>query len=215
MRRWMQPEEYPLLLGAADLGVCLHTSSSGLDLPMKIIDMFGCQVPVCAVGFESLSELVQHSTYVTYLFQSFTLIVMSFSRNGMIFSTHLELVDQLFELLDGFPSRLNGNLHQMRMELQSIEVRHHVLSTISHFHSYAAMDRALEYDRETGDHSVVDVIRFDSICLISYVAIWKRENVNLQLSDVREIRHFHRLWHRISIVSSLEAVEYDLQCFLQ
>jgi beta-1,4-mannosyltransferase len=85
--RFLEPEDYPRVVGSADLGLCLHRSSSGLDIPMKIADLFGAGVPVCALDYGAcLAERVRHGD------------------NGLLFSNGRQLADILFELFEAFPA---------------------------------------------------------------------------------------------------------------
>ncbi|KXH49317.1 glycosyl transferase group 1 [Colletotrichum simmondsii] len=79
---WLSTREYATLLSCADLGVCLHKSSSGVDLPMKVVDMFGSGLPVAAYSaYESFGELIKEG------------------ENGCGFETATELAEVLIRLL--------------------------------------------------------------------------------------------------------------------
>lgn len=85
---WLEAADYPRLVGAADLGLSVHRSASGLDLPMKIADMFGAGVPVCALGYAPcLREQIRDG------------------ETGVLFSDAAELAVQLERLLGAFPVR--------------------------------------------------------------------------------------------------------------
>jgi beta-1,4-mannosyltransferase len=85
--RWLDPEDYPRIVGSADLGLCLHRSSSGVDIPMKVADLFGAGVPVCALDYGAcLAERVRHGD------------------NGLLFSNGRQLAEVLFDLFEAFPA---------------------------------------------------------------------------------------------------------------
>ena len=89
--RWLEPEDYPRVVGSADLGLCLHRSSSGLDIPMKVADLFGAGVPVLALDYGAcLAERVRHGD------------------NGLLFSTAGQLADILFDLFESYPVDQKG-----------------------------------------------------------------------------------------------------------
>lgn len=91
---WVTRDDYAGLLALADLGVSMHSSSSGLDLPMKVVDMLGCGLPVAAFRYECIGELVRDG------------------ENGVLFGDAQELVAVLRALL--FDKGGNRRLAGMR-----------------------------------------------------------------------------------------------------
>jgi beta-1,4-mannosyltransferase len=104
---WLAPEDYPLMLGAADMGLCCHRSSSGFDLPMKLADLMGSGVPVLALNYGAcLAEQVREG------------------ETGLLFESADQLAGQLYELFNGFPAspsldKLRDNVRRLRPMLWS------------------------------------------------------------------------------------------------
>jgi len=102
---WLSATDYPRLLGASDLGVCLHTSSSKLDLPMKVVDMLGTELPVSAISinYPALDELLPNQKFGTHF-------------------TDSEQLNQQFQtLLQNYPkstklNKMRENIHQAKRE---------------------------------------------------------------------------------------------------
>lgn len=81
---WLSAEDYAKMVGSCDLGISLHSSSSGVDLPMKVVDLFGCGVPVLAYSYKAINELVVEDFY------------------GQTFQDSIDLFMKLTELLKHF-----------------------------------------------------------------------------------------------------------------
>jgi beta-1,4-mannosyltransferase len=103
---WLSDEDFPVLLGSSDLGLCLHTSSSGVDLPMKIAEMQGANLPVCAFDYGAcLTEMVDPG------------------ETGLLFSDSATLSQQLRDLFRNFPAGAS-QLSVMRNALRARPRRH-------------------------------------------------------------------------------------------
>ncbi len=93
---FFEPAAYRDVLRAADLGLCFHTSSSGVDLPMKVIDFFGAHTPICAYDYgPCLREQIAPGV------------------TARLFTTGSELAAHLVELFAGFPDDVSA-LERMR-----------------------------------------------------------------------------------------------------
>uniref|UniRef100_A0A1I7ZC46 Glyco_trans_4-like_N domain-containing protein n=1 Tax=Steinernema glaseri TaxID=37863 RepID=A0A1I7ZC46_9BILA len=118
---WLEAEDYPKMLASADLGVSLHTSTSGIDLPMKVVDMFGCKLPVLAKSFRAIHELVVER-------ENESSSTQQASPNGRLFDNSGELKAHILDLATGFPSHAQ-KLHELRVNIR----RDYVVSWADHW----------------------------------------------------------------------------------
>ena len=81
---WLDSDDYPKLLSLVDLGISLHYSSSGIDLPMKVVDMFSAALPAAAVYFPTIVELVKEE------------------ENGFLFKTEEDLCKILKKVIEEY-----------------------------------------------------------------------------------------------------------------
>ncbi|KAG5452672.1 mannosyltransferase [Clonorchis sinensis] len=112
---WLEWADYPVLLGCADLGISVHRSSSNLDLPMKIVDLFGVGVPVLALAYPALVELMPEDQF------------------GGMFTNSSDLAEQLIDLLHTRPkSATIGSPHLLTYRNNLKEV----MTTTPRGHAY-------------------------------------------------------------------------------
>ena len=97
---FLDPSTYRELLVAAHLGFCLHRSASGVDLPMKLVDLFGARTPACVLDYgDCLAEQIQPG------------------RTALTFRNSHELAHRIDEALEGFP-HTPLRLEQMQRDIE-------------------------------------------------------------------------------------------------
>jgi beta-1,4-mannosyltransferase len=103
---WLSAEDYHRLLAAADLGLSLHRSASGVDLPMKIAHMHGAGLPVAALDYgPCLAEQIHDG------------------HDGLLFTTADGLAHQLADLFKDSP-RDTARLDRLRDAVVAARGRH-------------------------------------------------------------------------------------------
>jgi beta-1,4-mannosyltransferase len=86
---FFDPADYRELLRTAHIGFSLHCSSSGVDLPMKIMDLFGARTPASVLDYgPCLAEQIQPG------------------YTALTFRDSQEFAQRIDELLQGFPDDL-------------------------------------------------------------------------------------------------------------
>lgn len=136
---WLEAADYPVLLGSADVGVSLHTSSSGLDLPMKVprkereSQKRGGEMKKVSEGENERKNLNKKNSTKTsqkiqkkvvdmfgaglpVLAAGFAALpeLVAHGANGLVFTSPRELAQQLADVLSGLGAARAGRTARRR-----------------------------------------------------------------------------------------------------
>jgi beta-1,4-mannosyltransferase len=77
---FLSDADYWALIARADIGISMHGSSSGLDLAMKVVDLFSGGVPVCAFDYGGCVREQIREGRTGFLFQNAAGLEAALSR---------------------------------------------------------------------------------------------------------------------------------------
>ncbi|OBA26695.1 hypothetical protein HANVADRAFT_24700, partial [Hanseniaspora valbyensis NRRL Y-1626] len=87
---YLKIEDYPKILQISDFGISLHYSSSGVDLPMKVLDMFGCGLPCLSYYYKTVVEEL-----------------IDVGKTGDVFEDEFQLSEKLYTMISDDSKRID------------------------------------------------------------------------------------------------------------
>ena len=133
---WLgSPNNYVHLLKWCDIGLCFHLSSSGLDLPIKVVDMFGVGIPVIAINFNQteMEKIMEISDINKNEIKTALNELVEHNKHGFIFNNSEELAKYILNIYNDIDDNISrdfkDNIEQFRKHKWNDQWRETMIAT--------------------------------------------------------------------------------------